>query len=263
MNLSDLKESQIKYIMNDSLNYIYDDKTLVLPGTNPLDIMYYCPVTKLILLSGNENFGYKHIYERHSSGKVYLTESNKRENQNIFTDIVPFQYMDVSINIFKTSIPVQKDNKLIYESYYRNCEYILVTDLNNIIISLYPKNTNPNKSLIYSKKALKYQTIKTATIFKPELNYKECSILFKKNSDQIVYSLTFIHENGTESWIFKDILTKKDYNIFSKKKESGLFDFILVRLSNDELYSILSTYIKLKDSSQTHKFETELKKIFF
>jgi hypothetical protein len=98
-----LSKEEIREIINDSQKEIYTDMSLIHPSFNKTDIIKISP-KGLIFFHGNQDTGFIHINERHSSlsQKPFWKNSKLQTQSKFHSSIFPLQYVEIADKIFKS-----------------------------------------------------------------------------------------------------------------------------------------------------------------
>jgi len=163
-----LNRTEINLILEEIKKPEYSRTNLLHLGKNKLSIRDNSKKTDLILIYGNDHFGYKHIVDRHSlySKKGYWKENEKLENQSRFHSYLPpMDYIWLAEKIYKEENKNFAKNKKpesfdMYTAKFGNqnvpeTEYTLITYKNTgIIHTLF---VSENKKPFNKKKILDFQ----------------------------------------------------------------------------------------------------------
>ena len=168
MSNSKLSIDEINQVLEEVKHPKYSRSNLLHIGTNKLSIRDTSKDTDLILIYGNEDFGYKHIVDRHClySKKAFWKENGKLDNQSRFSsDLPPLDYIwlaekiykEKNKNLFKNKFPELFD---LYIGKYGNeklpdTEYKLLTYKNTGIIHTF--YVSENKKPFNKKRILDFQ----------------------------------------------------------------------------------------------------------
>lgn len=199
-------EEVIKRAMIFSSRKLPRDLILFNFPTDHLSIQSVTPINKLILIYGNENFGFKHIHNRHDpwSEEIHWKkeDKNKPELPSKFRrKIIPFtDYPAIADSVYSCGRKNEKRKDAGFENYsgsytFRDGsvdEYILVLMENTkIIVSLYPKKPIGN---IKNPDKFKWNRGTVKIIEEPEFDIVDIQIPYIRNDATIAYTISFVQQ---------------------------------------------------------------------
>lgn len=208
-----LKETEINLILEEVKKPEYSRTNLLHLGKNKLSIRDNSKTTDLILIYGNDYFGYKHIIERHDlySQKAYWKDNEKLENQSKFHSFLPpMDYIWLAEKIYKKenqNISKNKDPESfdLYTARFGNqnlpeTEYTLITYKNTgIIHTLF---VSENKKPFNKKKILDFQagSVSTSHDLISEIQSHTKPYYDKNGNERFVIVLRVYEKNFIERW---------------------------------------------------------------
>jgi len=189
---------EINQIIIESKKDQYSDPFMLNLGTAKTSIFSLDRKSGLILIYGNEHFGYKHIFERHSlkSRKQYWDTEGKLDNPSKFRlNIPPIGYVTIASTIYKLQNQNNSENKKrdlfdLYDGQHKhsdglNLKYRLLTY----------KNTGIIHTLFLNEKKRKFNK---KNIINLRQGWAKCS--YAGNSGIQAFEIPYFDGNGIEQY---------------------------------------------------------------
>lgn len=108
-----LTEDEIQQILQESQKPEYNDPFMLHFGRSKTSIFKKSLKTGLILVYGNQDTGYEHIFQRHSqsSRKPYWKDSKLGKPTKFSVGLAPIEYIDLADEIYKSTNINKAKNK--------------------------------------------------------------------------------------------------------------------------------------------------------
>ena len=253
-----LTKEEIEFISLDSKNNMYNDPNLMHPSFKKTHIMRVSPTKKLILFYGNQDTGFRHIQNRHSSTSFmpFWNLDKKLENPSKFNKMISpiFHYLEIAEQIFKReNIEIEKNyNKELLDLYIgkaiineteENYKLLLYRDT-KIIHTLYPKSSKYN---IKRKTQLFYKA-NVSSSFDTKNNIKLIIIPYRNIENIVVFEIRYLFDFSTG---IKTITLHK----FERDQEIGWKELEKENVTMDHNAIFLQSYLYRNLSKYEKEFE--------